>query len=82
MVNIEKDEQALELWLAGHTYDSISQPMGYADRSAPYRAVMRRLKSVFREGICDCDAKDDRTKTSLRRMDEIEVLRASEMSSN
>ena len=37
----EKDQRALELRKEGHTYESISEQLGYSTRRASYKAVMR-----------------------------------------
>lgn len=45
----EKERQALELRKQGATFDQIARAVGYADRSAAYKAVMRGLKATLRE---------------------------------
>ena len=40
MSKLEKDHKALELRLAGNTYEDISTELGYATRSASYKAVL------------------------------------------
>ena len=47
----EKDQHALELRKEGHTYESISEQLGYSTPSASYKAVMRRLKEVDRPAV-------------------------------
>jgi hypothetical protein len=42
----EKDQKALELRKEGHTYESISEQLGYSTPSASYKAVMRRLRDM------------------------------------
>ena len=42
----EKDQRALELRKEGHTYESISEQLGYSTPSASYKAVMRRLRDM------------------------------------
>jgi chemotaxis protein histidine kinase CheA len=41
-----KEQQALDLRLAGHTFDGIAQQLGYASRSSAYRAVERALQRI------------------------------------
>ena len=47
----EKDQKALELRKEGHTYESISEQLGYSTPSASYKAVMRRLRDVDRPAV-------------------------------
>ena len=47
----EKDQKALELRKEGHSYESISEQLGYSTRSASYKAVMRRLREVDRPAV-------------------------------
>ena len=47
----EKDQRALELRKEGHSYESISEQLGYSTRSASYKAVMRRLRDVDRPAV-------------------------------
>ena len=47
----ERDQKALELRKEGHSYESISEQLGYSTRSASYKAVMRRLKEVDRPAV-------------------------------
>ena len=47
----EKDQKALELRKEGHTYESISEQLGYSTPSASYKAVMRRLREVDRPAV-------------------------------
>ena len=47
----EKDQRALELRKEGHTYESISEQLGYSTPSASYKAVMRRLKDMDRPAV-------------------------------
>ena len=47
----EKDQRALELRKEGHSYESISEQLGYSTRSASYKAVMRRLREVDRPAV-------------------------------
>jgi len=49
MAAAERERQALELRKQGSTFDQIAQAVGYADRSAAYKAVMRGLKATLRE---------------------------------
>ena len=42
----EKRAQALELHLAGATYDQIAQKVGYTDRGNAHRAVQRALDDL------------------------------------
>ena len=44
----EKDQKALELRKEGHTYESISEQLGYSTPSASYKAVMLRELEVQR----------------------------------
>jgi len=44
----KKDQRALELRQEGHSYESISEQLGYSTRSASYKAVMRRLRDMDR----------------------------------
>jgi hypothetical protein len=41
-----KEQQALELRLAGHTYDVIAAQVGYVSRSSAYRAVGRAFQRI------------------------------------
>lgn len=45
----EKERQALELRKRGATFDEIARSVGYADRGAAHKAVMRALKATLRE---------------------------------
>ena len=47
----EKDQRALELRKEGHTYESISEQLGYSTPSASYKAVMRRLRDMDRPAV-------------------------------
>ena len=47
----KKDQRALELRQEGHSYESISEQLGYSTRSASYKAVMRRLRDVDRPAV-------------------------------
>jgi hypothetical protein len=47
----EKDQKALELRKEGHTYESISEQLGYSTPSASYKAVMRRLRDMDRPAV-------------------------------
>jgi hypothetical protein len=47
----EKDQKALELRKEGHSYESISEQLGYSTRSASYKAVMRRLRDMDRPAV-------------------------------
>ena len=47
----EKDQKALALHTEGHTYESISEQLGYSTPSASYKAVMRRLRDVDRPAV-------------------------------
>ncbi len=47
----EKDQKALELRKEGHTYESISEQLGYSTRSASHKAVMRRLRDMDRPAV-------------------------------
>ena len=47
----ERDQKALELRKEGHSYESISEQLGYSTRSASYKAVMRRLREVDRPAV-------------------------------
>ena len=47
----EKDQKALELRQEGHSYESISEQLGYSTRSASYKAVMRRLRDMDRPAV-------------------------------
>ena len=47
----EKDQRALELRKEGHSYESISEQLGYSTRSASYKAVMRRLRDMDRPAV-------------------------------
>ena len=46
-----KDQRALELRKEGHSYESISEQLGYSTRSASYKAVMRRLRDMDRPAV-------------------------------
>jgi hypothetical protein len=41
-----KEEHALDLRLAGHTFDVIAAQVGYASRSSAYRAVERAFQRI------------------------------------
>jgi hypothetical protein len=41
-----KEQQALDLRLAGHTFDAIAQQLGYTSRSGAYRAVGRAFRRI------------------------------------
>ena len=47
----EKDQKALELRKEGHTYESISEQLGYSTPSASYKAAMRRLRDMDRPAV-------------------------------
>ena len=47
----KKDQRALELRQEGHSYESISEQLGYSTRSASYKAVMRRLRDMDRPAV-------------------------------
>ena len=47
----ERDQKALELRKEGHSYESISEQLGYSTRSASYKAVMRRLRDMDRPAV-------------------------------
>ena len=51
IASYEKDQRALELRKEGHSYESISEQLGYSTRSASYKAVMRRLREVDRPAV-------------------------------
>ena len=44
---MKREQQALELRMAGHTWLSISEALGYADNSGPIRAVEGLLKRTL-----------------------------------
>lgn len=46
---VAKERQALDLRLAGATFDDIAERLGFADRSAAYKAVKRGLTSTLQE---------------------------------
>jgi hypothetical protein len=56
------EQQALELRLAGHTYDAIALQLGYASRSSAYRAVGRAFQRIRREA--------DQTAETLRALED------------
>lgn len=45
----DRMRQALELRMAGYTYDAIAEQLGYRNRSGAYLAVDRALKATLRE---------------------------------
>lgn len=45
----DRTRQALELRMAGYTYDAIAEQLGYRNRSGAYLAVDRALKATLRE---------------------------------
>ena len=47
----KKDQRALELRKEGHSYESISEQLGYSTPSASYKAVMRRLRDMDRPAV-------------------------------
>ncbi len=47
----ERQQRALALRRAGHSYDSIAQELGYRDRSGPYRAVAQALEVAVMEEV-------------------------------
>ena len=51
MAGYEKDKKALELRKEGHSYEPISEQLGYSTRSASYEAVMRRLRDMDRPAV-------------------------------
>jgi hypothetical protein len=57
-----KEEQALDLRLAGHTYDVIAAQVGYASRSSAYRAVERAFQRIR--------AHTDQTAEQLRQLED------------
>ena len=63
MSKLEKDHKALELRLAGNTYEDISTELGYATRSASYKAVARVLRGVEDTSIAELK------ELELRRLD-------------
>jgi len=46
---VAKERQALDLRLAGATFDAIAERLGYADRSGAQRAVERAMTSTLQE---------------------------------
>jgi len=59
----EKRAKALELHLAGATYDSIAQAVGYASKSGAHKAVQEALDDLGNY------ASDDVIETELARLD-------------
>jgi hypothetical protein len=57
-----KEEQALDLRLAGYTYDVIAGQVGYASRSSAYRAVERAFHRIR--------AHADQTADQLRQLED------------
>jgi hypothetical protein len=57
-----KEEHALDLRLAGHTYDVIAAQVGYASRSSAYRAVERAFQRIR--------AHTDQTADQLRQLED------------
>jgi hypothetical protein len=57
-----KEEQALDLRLAGHTFDVIAAQVGYASRSSAYRAVERAFQRIR--------AHTDQTAEQLRQLED------------
>jgi hypothetical protein len=57
-----KEQQALELRQAGHTFDAIAAQLGYASRSTAYRAVSRALQRIR--------AQADQTAEQLRQLED------------
>lgn len=45
----QRDVRALQLRMAGYTYEEIAKQLGYANSSGPYKAVLRLLKNYQRE---------------------------------
>jgi hypothetical protein len=57
-----KEEHALDLRLAGHTFDVIAAQVGYASRSSAYRAVERAFQRIR--------AHTDQTAEQLRQLED------------
>jgi hypothetical protein len=57
-----KEQQALDLRLAGHTFDVIATQLGYTSRSSAYRAVGRALQRIR--------AHADQTAEQLRQLED------------
>lgn len=51
LAGLERVKKAIQLSIAGATYEQIAEQCGYADRSAAYKAVKRRLDELHRECI-------------------------------
>lgn len=49
MKAVDKQRQALELRMAGYTYDVIAEQTGYADGGAAYKAVMAGIQKTLQE---------------------------------
>lgn len=49
MKAVERQRQALELRMAGYTYDVIAERIGYTDGSAAYKAVMAGILKTLQE---------------------------------
>ena len=60
----DRRRRALELHLAGATYDAIAQALGYASRSGAYKAVQEALA-----GLGEPSAPEDEIATAVARLD-------------
>lgn len=61
----ERRKQALQLRLAGASYDEIASRLGYSDRGSAWRSVMAALKATLQEPA------DELRKLELERLDRL-----------
>ena len=61
----ERRRQALQLRLAGVSYEEIASRLGYSDRGSAWRSVMAALKTTLREPA------DELRKLELERLDRL-----------
>lgn len=52
----QREQRALQMHLAGMTFEQIGVELGYSDRSGPYKAVHRLLKREEAEGAAEVRA--------------------------
>jgi hypothetical protein len=60
--------RALEMRLAGHTFERIARDLGYKDRTGAYHAVSRSLKATIREPA------DALRKVECERLDKMQAV--------
>lgn len=65
MKAVERQRQALELRMAGYTYDVIAEQIGYADGGSAYKAVMLGIQKTLQEPA------DEVRKIEVARLDKL-----------